>query len=63
MVLAGAVAVMFVVSELWREPLAAIGMEGASPWPAVLAGVVLMGAVTLINFAAIRKQVRRSFVG
>ena len=62
-VLAGALAVMFVVSGLWREPLAAIGMEGASPWAAVLTGVALMGAVTLINFAAIRKQVRKSFAG
>lgn len=62
-VLAGALAVMFVVARLWREPLAAIGMDGSSPWIAVMTGVVLMGAVTLINFAAIRKQVRKSFAG
>jgi len=62
-VLVGAVLVMLSVSVLWRAPLDALGMSGASPLAAIGTGVAVMVAVTAINFVAITSKVKGSFAG
>lgn len=62
-VLAGAIIVMLVVSALWRGPLEAIGVKGASPFAAILTGIAVIGVITAINFLAIRSKVKESFAG
>ncbi len=62
-VLAGAIIVMLVVSALWSGPLEAIGVKGASPLAAIVTGVAVITAITLVNFLAIRRKVSESFKG
>lgn len=62
-VLIGAVIVMLAASALWRAPLEAIGVNGASAIPAILTGIAVMILITAINFLAIRRKIRTAFPG
>jgi len=60
-VLAGAVAVTIFASCRWKEPLAAIGLKGASPWLTIAAGAAITAFITIVNFVAIRRKVAGAF--
>lgn len=60
-VLASAIVITIFASLLWRAPLEALGINAAGPWIPIGAGIVLMALITAGNFAAIRRQVRRTF--
>lgn len=60
-VLAGAVVLMLAGRHVWSRPLAEIGIDGTSPWAAILIGTAIMGAITAGNIAAISRNVRRTF--
>jgi hypothetical protein len=58
-----ATAVTLCVAPLWRVPLEAIGLDGASSLTAIAVGAAVTVAVTAINFSAIAKKVRSAFPG
>lgn len=60
-VLIGAWIAMLVARHLWAAPLADIGVEGSSPWMAMLIGLVIMGLITAGNLIAIGRNVGRNF--
>lgn len=62
-VLIGAIIVMLCMSTLWRTPLEALGLSGASPVIAILTGIVLMAIITAVNLLAIRRKVLAAFPG
>ncbi len=61
-VLAVAVAAMFIAGSLWRPALASLGIEGSSPWIALLIGVAIMLLVTGANLLAVRRRVMSAFL-
>lgn len=60
-VLIGAIGAMLWASSLWHGTLQALNLRAAVPWPAIGVGCLLMALITLINFATIRRLVRRCF--
>ena len=54
-VLAAATAIMLAASWLWHDTLAAIGLSGASPLPAILTGAILTAVITAVNTATIAR--------
>lgn len=54
-VLTAATAIMLAASWLWHDTLAAIGLSGASPLPAILTGVVITAVITAVNTATIAR--------
>lgn len=60
-VLVLSVAVMLIASAMWSAPLNGLGVDGASPVVSVVVGVVIMASITVGNFVAISRNVRRNF--
>ena len=60
-VLIGAWILMLVARHLWTEPLKEIGVEGSSPWIAMLVGLAIIGLITAGNLIAIARNVGRNF--
>lgn len=60
-VLAASVAVMLVLSHIWRDRLAQIGVYASSSIAAMGVGFAVMCAVTAVNYLSIRRAVRRCF--
>ncbi|MCH5219270.1 MAG: ABC transporter permease [Muribaculaceae bacterium] len=60
-VLCLAVAVMMLASGYWTTRFDAIGITGASPWSAIIVGLIISATVSLLNIAAICRIVRRNF--
>ena len=56
-----ALAGMLMASAMWQGSIEALGAEGASCWPTVLTGVVIILVITAGNIMAIRRNVRSSF--
>ena len=46
---------MLAASWLWHDTLAAIGLSGASPLPAILTGAILTAVITAVNTATIAR--------
>lgn len=61
-VVAGALAAMFVAGSLWRPALSALGIEGSAPYAAILTGVVIIIVVTGANLLAVRHRVMSAFL-
>jgi len=59
-VLAIAICVMLLASNVWKSMLQTVGIEGASPMMPILAGVAAIIVISAINFVAIRRSVARS---
>lgn len=57
------VVVLLSVSPLWEEALESGGVNGAGKGVTVVAGAVIMGAVSAINFVAISRKVRGAYFG
>lgn len=55
------IAAMLTASRIWAEPFGNLGLSASSPVPTILAGAVLMGAVTAANIIAIKRIVNRNF--
>lgn len=60
-ILLASVMVMLFVSSMWATPFESLGLSSASPLPTIIAGIILMGAVTLLNLSAINRIVKRNF--
>lgn len=56
-----AVGVMLWASALWREPLALMDMETASPAAAICTLVAIMAVITAGTLAVVAKSIRRAF--
>lgn len=55
------VAAMFLASGYWEVKLAQLSVKPSSPFPAMCAGLIIMLAITAVNFAAIYRAVRADF--
>lgn len=55
------IAAMLVASSLWELPLRKLGLEPASPMWAITWGVVIMLAITAVNFVSISRSVKKAF--
>jgi len=60
-VLAAVLAALPMLRGLWTAPLAAVGVEPASPWGAGLAAVAIMATLTLLDALVLRTLARRCF--
>lgn len=60
-VLIGAVALMLVAKHIWSAPLENIGVHPASPWASIATGIIIIGAITAGNIAAINRNINRTF--
>ena len=56
----GSVVLMLSVARLWRQPLAAVGIEFASPWPTLLLAIAIMLAVTAVSCLTVRRTINRA---
>ena len=56
----GAVVLMLSVARLWRQPLAAVGIEFASPWLTLLLAIAIMLAVTAVSCLTVRRTINRA---
>lgn len=53
--------VMLTASARWKDSLEALGADGASPWPTIAVGVLIIVLVTAGNLAAISRNIRKGF--
>ena len=60
-VLAGSVGLMLLASRLWRGPLADMGIGSASPSVAIAIATAIAAGITLLNFTAITRIIRKRF--
>ncbi len=60
-ILIGAVSVMLVARLIWNTPLADIGVTTTSPWLSIVIGLCIIMLITIGNFCAISRNVRRTF--
>lgn len=60
-ILIASTAIMYVASAHWHEQLDEIGVQAGSSLPALLAGTVIVIAVTTLNLLTIRRIVRKAF--
>lgn len=60
-VLVAAIGSMFAASAYWESRLAVIDLTPSSPLPAIAAGIVIITAISAINFIAISRSVRACF--
>lgn len=56
-VLAFATSAMFLVSTIWEKHLEALSLSGGSPFPAIMAGIIIMLLTTAVSFLAVRRSV------
>lgn len=62
MVFAVAVTAMLAAGALWRPAFSSIGIDGSSPYLAILIGVLIMIIVTGANLLAVRRRVMSAFL-
>lgn len=60
-VLVVSVVAMFMASAYWEGQLRALSLQPSSPIPSIIAGVLIMGLITAINFTAISRSVKKNF--
>lgn len=60
-VLATSILLMMVLSGIWQSVLAQAGIDGGSSLTAIVVGIIIMSATTLVNYLSIRRSVRRCF--